>query len=123
MTSLPRSQEEAEPRPERPADKYARELPATALPFLIARTSSSHLPVYEEVKAGGSKHITRIRKISGDVERLASAVRLALGLPEHITDVKGKKKNTVSINWTTNHVVVRGWRGAEVKKWAELSGF
>jgi hypothetical protein len=38
-------------------------------------------------------------------------------------DVKGRKKETVAINWTTRQVVIRGWRGAEVKKWAELSGF
>jgi len=93
------------------------------LPFQISRTWSANLPVYESTKAGGSKHITTIRKITGDLNELADQVRKALDLEQHITDVRGRRKETVAINWTTRHVVVRGWRGPEIKKWAELNGF
>ncbi|KAL2404910.1 hypothetical protein ABEF93_008218 [Exophiala dermatitidis] len=93
------------------------------LPFKINRTPSSNLPIYESSKAGGSKHITSIRKISGDLNELASRIRSALGLQQHIVDVKGRRKETVAINWTTRQVVVRGWRGPEIKKWAEFNGF
>ncbi|EXJ88858.1 hypothetical protein A1O3_01922 [Capronia epimyces CBS 606.96] len=93
------------------------------LPFKINRTSSSNLPIYESSKAGGSKHITSIRKITGDLNELAGRIRTALGLQQFVVDVKGRRKETVAINWTTKQVVVRGWRGPEIKKWAELNGF
>ncbi|EXJ94772.1 hypothetical protein A1O1_03170 [Capronia coronata CBS 617.96] len=93
------------------------------LPFKINRTPSSNLPIYQSSKAGGSKHITSIRKITGDLNELAARIRIALGLHQHVVDVKGRRKETVAINWTTKQVVVRGWRGPEIKKWAELNGF
>ncbi|KAL6246110.1 54S ribosomal protein img2, mitochondrial [Rhinocladiella similis] len=93
------------------------------LPFKISRTPSSNLPVYESTKSGGSKHITTIRKITGDLEQLAGQVRKALGMNQYITDVRGRRKETVTINRTTKQVVVRGWRAPEIKKWAELNGF
>jgi large subunit ribosomal protein L49 len=93
------------------------------LPFQISRTKSANLPVYESTKAGGSKHITTIQKITGDLNELADRVRKALGMEQQITDVRGRRKETIAINWTTRHVVVRGWRGPEIKKWAELNGF
>ncbi|OAL39702.1 hypothetical protein AYO20_01099 [Fonsecaea nubica] len=93
------------------------------LPYLVVRTPSKNLPIYQTSKSGGSKHITTIRKIKGDLQGLANAVRTALGLEEYITDVRGRKKPNVVINWTTRHVVVRGWRGPEIKRWAEANGF
>ncbi|KAI1610021.1 mitochondrial large subunit ribosomal protein-domain-containing protein [Exophiala viscosa] len=93
------------------------------LPFKISRTPSANLPVYESVKSGGSKHITTIRKITGDLDQLAGQVQKALGLGQHIVDVRGRRKDTVAINRTTRQVVVRGWRGPEIKKWAEMVGF
>jgi large subunit ribosomal protein L49 len=93
------------------------------LPFRIARTPSANLPVYESTKSGGSKHITSIRKITGDLDELATQIRRALNLGPYIVDVRGRRKETVAINWTTRQVVVRGWRGPEIKKWAEMSGF
>ncbi|KAK4946348.1 54S ribosomal protein img2, mitochondrial [Elasticomyces elasticus] len=93
------------------------------LPFKISRTPSANLPIYESVKSGGSKHITTIRKITGDLDQLASQVQNALSLGQHIVDVRGRRKETVAINRTTRQVVVRGWRGPEIKKWAETVGF
>lgn len=93
------------------------------LPFKISRTPSANLPIYESTKSGGSKHITTIRKITGDLDQLADQVRKALRLDQHIVDVRGRRKETVAINRTTRHVVVRGWRGPEIKKWAEFVGF
>ncbi|KEF62961.1 uncharacterized protein A1O9_00936 [Exophiala aquamarina CBS 119918] len=126
MTSLPWSQQ---PKPQPSTTPTGHPLSShiqrsvSPFPYLISRTPSKNLPVYETAKNGGNRHITSIRKISGDIEGLAAAVRDALNLPEHTVDVKGRKKETVVINWTTNQVIIRGWRAAEVKKWAELSGF
>jgi large subunit ribosomal protein L49 len=125
MSSLPPTQQSQlqPPAPTGPSLSANIQRSTSPFPFLISRTPSQGLPVYETAKNGGNKHITSIRKISGDIEELAAAVRDALRLPQYIVDVKGRKKETVAINWTTNQVVIRGWRGAEIKKWAELSGF
>lgn len=87
------------------------------------RTKSANLPIYESTKSGGSKRITTIRKIKGDLNELATSVRTALGLDEFMVDVRGRRKANIVINHTTNHVVVRGWRAPEIKRWAEMSGF
>lgn len=54
---------------------------------------------------------------------LQQHVREALGLRETYTDGKGRKKEFVRVNPVTRQVVVRGWRGAEVKRWLEMGGF
>lgn len=101
----------------------ASEPSVSALPYSLSRTRSNNLRVYELAKAGGSKHITQIKNITGDIEALQSHLRSALNLPETFVDPKGQKKQTVTINWTTKHITVRGWRGPEIRKWAELVGF
>lgn len=99
------------------------ELTASELPFHIGRTKTKNLAIYETVKAGGSKHITQIRRLSGDLEALQGMLRGVLKLPEWVVDGKGRKKEPVAVNPLTGHVIVRGWRGPEVKKWAEMLGF
>jgi large subunit ribosomal protein L49 len=94
-----------------------------SLPYNILRTPSKNLPIYQSTKSGGSKHITTIRKIQGDLTELATAVRRALGMEEYMTDMRGRRKANIVINRTTQHIVVRGWRGPEIKRWAEMSGF
>lgn len=96
---------------------------AHSLPFHIGRTKTNNLAIYEHVKAGGSKHITQIRKLSGDLTELQKALRTALQLPDFVVDGKGRKKEPVAINPLTQHIIIKGWRGSEVKKWAESLGF
>ena len=95
----------------------------SSLPYIIQRTPSKNLPIYQSTKSGGSKHITTIRKIQGDLTGLATSVRQALGIDEFMTDMRGRRKANIVINQTTRQVVIRGWRGPEVKRWAEVSGF
>ena len=91
---------------------------------MIRRTLPSHsLPVYEATRSGGTKHITTIRKLDGDLNAMRSHLLEALGLQQYELDRKGRKKENVAINWRTRHLIVRGWRGPEVKKWAEMVGF
>jgi hypothetical protein len=47
----------------------------------------------------------------------------ALGLEAGITNARGEKVEGASVNWQTNHIIVRGWRGPEIKAWAESRGF
>jgi large subunit ribosomal protein L49 len=82
-----------------------------------------NIPVYHLAKAGGNKHLTTVRKLSGDLHALQSDIRSALGLEQFAKDQQGRKKENVAINWTTRQIIVRGWRGPEIKKWAEMRGF
>jgi large subunit ribosomal protein L49 len=114
--------------PPPPADAAPGTTPPTTttfhtLPYLITRTPSNKLPVYEHSKGGGTKHITVVRKLTGDLVALQEHLRQALELGGTFQDLKGRKKEYITINWTTRQIVIRGWRGAEISKWLELAGF
>jgi large subunit ribosomal protein L49 len=95
-----------------------------ALPYTISRTYPGHqLPVYTLTKAGGSKHLTKVRKITGDLNALKADLTKALGVEGGMTNRRGEKVEAVSVNWQNNQVIVRGWRGPEIKTWAENRGF
>ena len=38
------------------------------LPFQVERTNNGNLPVFTDLRAGGTRELTVVRKISGDVE-------------------------------------------------------
>ena len=42
--------------------------PIEALPFQIERTFKGNLPVFTDVRSGGSKRCTVVRKIYGDMD-------------------------------------------------------
>lgn len=67
--------------------------------------------------------MTKLRKIDGDLHKLKDDLRLALGVEDYVIDRRGRKKENVTINWTTGQIVVRGWRRPEIQKWAEGLGF
>ena len=71
--------------------------PRPKLPYLVSRTPSNNLPVYDEAKAAGSQKLTLIRKIQGDHKALMRDLREALSLPD----------GTVTLNPITHHVVVK----------------
>ena len=97
-------------------------VPST-LPYFVHRTKTRNFPVYESHKAGGSKHITTIRKCAGDLDALQQHLTAALNLQPSFVDPRGNKKYNVVVNRLTNQIVVRGWRSAEIKKWCEVVGF
>jgi Mitochondrial large subunit ribosomal protein (Img2) len=109
------------PQPSHPTP--STNLSSSTLPYTITRTRTRNLPIYEHVKAGGSKHITLIRRISGDLSSLSLHLQEALQIPQKYIDKQGRKKENVTINQLTRQIVVRGWRGAEVKRWCEMVGF
>ena len=67
------------------------------LSYHVHRTPSQQLPVYQLAKAGGNKHLTRLRKISGSVEDLKDDLRIALGLAE----------KDIVINNVNRHIVIK----------------
>ncbi|RMZ81506.1 hypothetical protein DV738_g2325, partial [Chaetothyriales sp. CBS 135597] len=79
--------------------------------------------VDNRIEPGGSKHITTLRKCAGDLEALRTHILEALKLEPSFVDPRGQKKQNVVINRLTNQLIIRGWRGAEVKEWCRLAGF
>lgn len=118
----------------------------SSIPYYVTRTKSNGLPVYLEAKAGGTKHLTLIRKISGDLAAFKDDLMAALppltasgppgairgeadGLSESALQKTkkrakpGKETPIVNINFTTGHLVVKGWRKQEVEKFLTDRGF
>lgn len=96
---------------------------AQDLDYRIERTNMGNLPVYESAKGGGTKLITTVRKLSGDLKAMQVALQTVLQLPESYVDGKGRKKSPVEINHLTKHIIVKGQRGPEIRAWAQAIGF
>ncbi|MCJ1387929.1 hypothetical protein MMC18_000772 [Xylographa bjoerkii] len=83
------------------------------LSYHVHRTASKQLPVYHLAKRGGNLHQTRIRKIDGSINDLRNELQLALRLKdEHIV-----------INQITRHIIIKGWKKAEVDKFLKDRSF
>lgn len=72
------------------------------LPYLVSRTPSNNLPVYDESKAAGSKKLTLIRKIQGDHKALMADLNAGLAIPPE----------DMTINPVTRHIVIKVRFGA-----------
>ena len=62
-----------------PSGWVPRADPSPQLPFDITRTRTNNIPVYIDIKGGGSKIVTTIRKVRGDLKELEKCVRSRLG--------------------------------------------
>lgn len=107
------------PPPSSPADLPAstsisaqqqQRTPPTGLPYLISRTPSLFLPVYQDTKRGGNKKLTILKKIEGDARVLKEALRGELKLED----------GQIKINHVTGHIEIvvsrtrcTGWKGDE----------
>ena len=79
------------------------------LPFYVDRTHSSNLPVYTDIKMGGSRKCTVIRKVTGDVDEFkAELAKVVSNAP--IVDKMGR-------------VEVTGLHSQKVKLWLMRLGF
>lgn len=67
------------------------------LTYLVERTVSKNLPVYEDAKSGGTRKFTQIRKVVGNGQHLKRDIIQELGF----------KKDDVSVNPVTLHVIVK----------------
>ncbi|KAL5121057.1 mitochondrial 54S ribosomal protein img2 [Pleosporales sp. CAS-2024a] len=81
--------------------------------YFVARSTTGNLPVYTEFKRGGSLQLTTIRKVNGDLVQLRDELRAFLR----------KRIDHVTINYLTQHVVVKGHHKHEVKDFLEQRGF
>ncbi|KAF3763252.1 hypothetical protein M406DRAFT_20426, partial [Cryphonectria parasitica EP155] len=83
------------------------------LTYLVERTASKNLPVYDDVRSGGTRKQTLIKKIVGNTQDLKSDI---------IEELKFKKED-VKINPVTGQVVIKGFHHEKVKNWLEARGF
>ena len=85
--------------------------PASRTPYLVSRTPSLFLPVYQDTKRGGNKKLTVLKKIQGDARVLKEDLRMELGLEE----------GQIRINHVTGHIEIvvsnpRRWHNEEELK-------
>lgn len=71
--------------------------PARTLTYLVERTASGLLPVYADVRSGGTRKETVIRKIAGNTQ----------DLKKDILDELKFKKDHVNINPVTGHIRIK----------------
>lgn len=81
---------------------------------MVARTSNQSLPVYSEIKNGGTQQLTIIRRIQGDAEALKT--EMAALFPD-------APKNHIKVNPTNNHIIIKGLYVNELKQWLANKGF
>ncbi len=71
----------------------ANEAPACSLAFHIGRTPSANLPVYRSVRAGGTRVVTRIQRVTGDASALCSSLVRNAGIPAERVAVRPHSGN------------------------------
>ncbi|KAL1410891.1 hypothetical protein Q8F55_001834 [Vanrija albida] len=88
--------------------------------YIVERTATGQLPVYSDVRNGGTNHVTVVRRIKGSAELLRDDLArfLADGHIDPVTRPPG-----VSLRHTSRAVEVKGRWVAEVKGWLEMRGF
>ncbi|OIW26597.1 hypothetical protein CONLIGDRAFT_716855 [Coniochaeta ligniaria NRRL 30616] len=106
------------PPPSSPADLPAftstpDSNPAARPPYLVSRTPSLFLPVYQDTKRGGNKKLTVLKKIEGDARALKEALKAELKLED----------GQIKINHVTGHIEIVGFRKDEVVSYLTKQGF
>ncbi|KAJ1960697.1 mitochondrial 54S ribosomal protein img2 [Dipsacomyces acuminosporus] len=80
-------------------------------PYFVQRTRFQSLPVYTDIKNGGTRKLTLVRRIEGDIEALRSDLVQAL------------EDSTIQINGVSRQLVIKGDRVKEVRAWLTKKGF
>lgn len=91
------SQASSAPPPSSPASSTATPAQPKQLTYLVERTPSKHLSVYNDARAGGTKKQTVVKKIVGDARALRDELAEELHFP--VDDVK--------INPVTGHIKIK----------------
>lgn len=83
------------------------------MPYFVTRTPSDHLPLYTLRQRGGSKLVTRVKKVDGKAEILRDELRELLGLAE----------KEVVINRTTGHIMIKGHHVPKIEHYLKQRKF
>ncbi|KTW27788.1 hypothetical protein T552_02228 [Pneumocystis carinii B80] len=81
--------------------------------YFVRRTRFGSLPVYLDIKGGGTKYLTLIRKVEGNAYELCKKLE---------KDLKLSQKE-LFVNNLTKHVIIKGSRVNEVKRILIRDGF
>ena len=87
--------------------------PPVRRPYLVERTPSQKLPVYQLAKRGGNYKLTVVKKVDGDKQALKRDLAQELGLG--LEDVRVKT--------VTGHVELKGHFASRVSQWLQQQGF
>ncbi|KAK9768678.1 54S ribosomal protein IMG2, mitochondrial [Basidiobolus ranarum] len=87
-----------------------QELPAD-IKYFVRRTAGKSLPVYSDIKNGGTRFLTLIRRAEGDLDKLRQDL------------IQVAPAESISINRRTSHIVFKGNYVREVRKWLTEKGF
>ncbi|KAK2596344.1 hypothetical protein N8I77_013240 [Diaporthe amygdali] len=101
------------PPPSSSAAASANSTQPRQLSYLVERTPSKNLSVYNDARAGGTKKQTVVKKIVGDARALRDEIAEELKFP----------KDDVKINPVTGHIKIKGFHADKVQKWLEARGF
>lgn len=108
-----------------------KEVPSQSMsatyPYFVSRVglTGTSLPVYTDVRHGGSKWLTQIRKVDGDATALCRDLFGAFGWgdPYDKTNPNSDMLVRVSKSAGPKTVVIRSNVSREVKAWLESRGF
>lgn len=81
--------------------------------YFVRRTRFGSLPVYLDIKGGGTKYLTLIRKVEGNAYELCKKLEKDLEL----------KEKEAFVNNLTKHVIIKGSRVKQVKRILVKDGF
>ncbi|CCJ28468.1 unnamed protein product [Pneumocystis jirovecii] len=81
--------------------------------YIVRRTRFGSLPVYLDIKGGGTKFQTIIRRVEGDVYELCKKLE---------KDLKLKEKEAF-VNHLTRHIIIKGSKVRQVKDILSKDGF
>ncbi|XP_022075655.2 mitochondrial ribosomal protein L49 [Acanthochromis polyacanthus] len=85
------------------------------LPYMIRRSRMHNVPVYTDV-TNGSRKLTLVRKVEGDIWALEKDVK------QHLKEVTGEELPT-QVNEVTMTLKVKGHFEKELKDWLVSKGF
>ncbi|KAH8777628.1 mitochondrial large subunit ribosomal protein-domain-containing protein [Diaporthe sp. PMI_573] len=107
------SQSASAPPPSSPVPSTAAPTRQKQLSYLVERTPSKNLSVYNDARAGGTKKQTVVKKIVGDARALRDELVEELRFP----------RDDVKINPVTGHIKIKGFHAEKVHNWLEARGF
>jgi large subunit ribosomal protein L49 len=67
------------------------------LPYLVSRTPSKNLPIYQDCKRGGNFKVTHLKKVAGNAQLLKLGLAAELSL----------KPDQIRVNPVTGHIEIR----------------
>ena len=99
--------------PTRAPSSRTEKSPSTLPRYHVSRTPSNNLPVYQDIRNGGTRKETIVRKLAGDAGSLRDELRILLGVEDE----------RVWVGKVTGHVYVKGHHKPAIEKFLAEKGF